>query len=459
MPRTQIDNRLIKDRNITGASINPELGFYDETMNYLSGDSVIWRNQKYICNVNIIGAEEGNLSNNPELSSDWDLQPNVSYSVFPSTSTNVDVTPTVVNFDTERESSPYCSLAGSEITILSSGTFLVSASFASDSTDTSTRNSSYAFLQIDTGGGFVNIPNFELVVYNRVLENGKGSASLLIPINFNAGDKIRMQAGSNLSNNIVTYPPGCNITIFGLDAIAGPRGAQGEAGPSGDLKWLGGYTPGTYNQYDTVQHNGTSYTCLVNGTTSAPPGTLGFDWDIVALKGTDGAGSTLTILDNNSAVVNTPHGALNFADGIIATDAGSGVADINIEFPKNTYMVAIYAEEGSNLSNTTYEWSFGNGANTPAGFGVTIYVPSDYKCELVAMSLSIRQGTATVEALKNSTPLGAAANVTVNSGTRNTNEFTGIEYSNNDVINFRTTSAVGTGGPNVVTAWLRYTEI
>ena len=455
MARTQIDNRLLKSRNLTGASLVSELGFYDETKNYTSGDPVIWQNEKYICNTNITGTTEGDLSNTPDVSSDWDKLPNVSYSAYPSSSETISQSRTTLSLDTERYSSPYCSLSNSEITLQSPGVFIISVSFAV-SNSTNTRHSASCFVQIDTGSGFNDIPDFEINVYSRNTSDGITTGSLSIPVKFNSGDKIRLQGISNNDTAISSYPSGCNITIFGLDAVSGPRGAQGIAGPSGDLKWKGTYSSSnTYNQYDTVEHQGSCYTCLNNSTTSEPPSS---DWDLVALKGADGAGSSITVSEDSTNIPNTPHSTLNFVGDITATDSGSGIADITVKFPKNTYMFPVWAEENSTLRNNTFEWAFGNGANTPSGNGMLIYVPSGYKCELVAMSLVLRQGTATVSALKNTTVL-SGAEVSVNSGQSNTAEFTPVEYMDKDIINFKTKSASNTGSPNVVTAWFRFTEL
>jgi hypothetical protein len=91
--------------------------------------------------------------------------------------------------------------------------------------------------------------------------------------------------------------------------------------------------------------------------------------------------------------------------------------------------------------------------------GVSVYVPSGYSCSVVALSLNIRQGTATVELELNGALQGSNCDVSVNSGTSNTNDsFTPISVSNNDIINFHTVTQNNTGGPNVITAWLKYTE-
>jgi len=125
--------------------------------------------------------------------------------------------------------------------------------------------------------------------------------------------------------------------------------------------------------------------------------------------------------------------------------------DDNIE-----YMYPVWAEENSSIAATTYEWAFGNGADTPADGGMTIYVPTGWACTVVAMSLRVGGGTATVELVHNGTPQGSDAQVVLSSGQSATDELgTPISISNNDYINFRTLAASGTSAPCVVTAWLR----
>jgi hypothetical protein len=139
-------------------------------------------------------------------------------------------------------------------------------------------------------------------------------------------------------------------------------------------------------------------------------------------------------------------------DGTWATPAGgSGISE---------YMYSVWAEENAALgASNTYEWAFGNGANTPSDGGMTIYVPSGWTAEVVAMSLRVGGGTATVELVHNGTPQGSSARVVLSSGQSATDELgTPLSLSNNDYINFRTSSSSGTSGPCVVTAWIKMTE-
>ena len=121
------------------------------------------------------------------------------------------------------------------------------------------------------------------------------------------------------------------------------------------------------------------------------------------------------------------------------------------------YRYAIWAEENSTISSATYEWAFGNGANTPAQGGIAIYVPTGETCSLVAMSMASDDATssATIEAVINGTPQGANANVTTSGARSAVNDsFTPITLNNNDRLNFRTQTVTTSGNPNTATAWI-----
>lgn len=125
------------------------------------------------------------------------------------------------------------------------------------------------------------------------------------------------------------------------------------------------------------------------------------------------------------------------------------------EVNRKEYMFPIWAEENSSLGVATYEWAFGNGADTPTGRGVVLHVPAGWVAEAVSMSLSINAGTATVELEISGTLQGSTADVAVASGTSAVNTFAAVPLVDGDVINFRTTTASGTSGPCQVGVWIR----
>lgn len=465
MAKTQIRAKNIDNRTLTGASFIPELMMYDETKNYSSGDIVNWKGSKYIANTTITSSTlESDLSNAPDTSADWDKLKPFIFSCYPSASQSFNNTKTTISFDSTRydSSTGAFSISAGDLTFNVQGTFLLNISMSFNNSST-TRTTVTTSIQQDTGSGYLDISNIQMYNYSRTTLDGKDTSSVTIPLDVSAGDKIRVQAVNRDVNNVSTVVDGCNITLFPIDSVSGIKGDPGVAGPAGDLHWLGIYNNGTsYVQYDTVQYQGSTYTTTGNttGTNPGTPSSPNAPWELVAEKGTDGAGATITISEDSTNINNTPHGTLNFITPLVATDAGGGVADINVQIPKNTYMNCIWAEENAALGNNTYEAAFGNGANTPNGHGVPIYVPIGYKCELVAMGLTLRQGTATVEAVKNTTLLGSQADVTVSSGISAINDsFTPVAFNSGDIINFHTTTQSGTGGPNVFNAWFKYTEL
>ena len=173
---------------------------------------------------------------------------------------------------------------------------------------------------------------------------------------------------------------------------------------------------------------------------------------------------TLTNRDNITAPAtglmiyqtdNTP--GFYFYDGSAWSAFGGDSSSVSY-----SYMVPIWAEENQTLANNTYEWAFGNGANTPSNAGITIYVPSDYTCAIVAMTATTNNssGSSKIDANVNGSVLGASNGVEVTlSGRSGENDgFTPYSISNGDRLTFRTRTAGTNSGPNTVTAWLRYTK-
>lgn len=136
-----------------------------------------------------------------------------------------------------------------------------------------------------------------------------------------------------------------------------------------------------------------------------------------------------------------------------------GAATLDWEDAPVNYVMPIWAEENAGLGTGLYEWAFGNGANTPSGFGIPLYVPAGLNAEVVAMGLSINGGgTATVQLEINGVLQGAAANVTVTGPATNNINTLGVPVPvvNGDVINFNTQNvAVATAAPAQAVVYIR----
>jgi hypothetical protein len=116
----------------------------------------------------------------------------------------------------------------------------------------------------------------------------------------------------------------------------------------------------------------------------------------------------------------------------------------------NTQIFAIWAEENSTLGNNTWEWAYGNGANTRAGSGIVMGL--DATCFALGLSLG-GAANATVELEVNGVLTGDQIVLTSAQNGVNTSISTNVSVG--DVINFKTISASGTAAPCQVVAWFR----
>jgi len=112
----------------------------------------------------------------------------------------------------------------------------------------------------------------------------------------------------------------------------------------------------------------------------------------------------------------------------------------------------IFAEEAGSLDNTSFEWSFGNGDDSQSGFGVVL----PFDCELLALTISTRQGTALVEARRNSQPSGLQISSDDNNRHSVSLASAPIPYSAGDTIGFRTVSATDAAHGGKISAWFKW---
>jgi len=71
MPKNKLKGIQVFDDTILGSDINDNIGVYDETDNYSAWDYAFWAGELYRCNTNITGGNERDLSNAPDISSNW----------------------------------------------------------------------------------------------------------------------------------------------------------------------------------------------------------------------------------------------------------------------------------------------------------------------------------------------------------------------------------------------------
>jgi len=92
--------------------------------------------------------------------------------------------------------------------------------------------------------------------------------------------------------------------------------AQGYAAAANvdKIVWQGAWSAGSYDESDAVEHNGSSW--IATTTTTEEPSGTATDWDVLALKGTDGSGAgdvssdTATSVDSELALFKNTTGKL-----------------------------------------------------------------------------------------------------------------------------------------------------
>ena len=128
----------------------------------------------------------------------------------------------------------------------------------------------------------------DLVTYNNLIYIG-------LRANQNAQPDIHPQDWAVYSSVGIQGPqgpPGAQGSV-GPQGATGPTGATGPMGPTGPqglpgtgANWRGNWSPGaTYNPYDAVTYNGSSWVALGNNT-NAPPDVNPALWQMIAAAGT-----------------------------------------------------------------------------------------------------------------------------------------------------------------------------
>jgi hypothetical protein len=156
-------------------------------------------------------------------------------------------------------------------------------------------------------------------------------------------------------------------------------------------------------------------------------------------------------------------------DGTLLWDGENGYPVVSksgafeqVQIGPNEFYQAIWAEENAALGNASYEWAFGNGANTPSDSGVCLFIPSGYTAHIVAVGATTNNasGTSTIEASVNGFDLGVSDGVEVTLSGRSGIEsgFTPYALSNGDRINFRTRLAGTNSSPSTAVLWIRFQQ-
>jgi hypothetical protein len=202
----------------------------------------------------------------------------------------ITTTETTVNLTTTKLNvGAIFTLATNVVTIGESGNYLflyrVGGQLAAG-----TRSGFVCRLELDTGGGYVDVVGSDASAYLRVTTEDMGTAHGSIAFACTAGDKVRLRA-QGTTESIDTTAGFSGLTVVKLEAL-GAQGPVGPAGPTGDITWQGPWSAGTYTQNQAVENGGSSYVCTAVSTTAEPPHA---DWDLMAAASLGMTTRTLTI--------------------------------------------------------------------------------------------------------------------------------------------------------------------
>jgi len=233
MARTQIKASNILDHTLTGASFSPEMAIYDETKNYSTGVQVWWQGYMWKSNTLITGMDEGDLSQSPDISSDWNVVRGIAFAVYPTTAQTFTNTGVIVKYDGIRyDNAAFTLNAGNgEITVNEGGIYIVSVTQTNENNSNS-RDTSWTYIQIDKndGQGFVDVPNFKISGYHRNNNDGETTGNSGLPLLLNQNDKLRIFTASRTGTALDTVPDACNLILWAPNGTRGPKGDTGDDG-------------------------------------------------------------------------------------------------------------------------------------------------------------------------------------------------------------------------------------
>ena len=112
----------------------------------------------------------------------------------------------------------------------------------------------------------------------------------------------------------------------------------------------------------------------------------------------------------------------------------------------------LFAEEAGALGSNNFEWAFGNGDDSPSGFGITL----PFDCQLLALTLDTKNGSGTVEARKNESSTGLQVTSDENNRHAVAEASGPIDFNAGDVLGFKTVAALDASQGGKIAAWFKW---
>jgi len=148
-------------------------------------------------------------------------------------------TPVTLPFNRTDLSNSIATNSSGEITINSTGTYLITADITTDELTGNNRTEFASFLELDTGSGFAEVDGTQRRHYSRNNAQGAQSASINIALSLTSGDVIRIRSYQNSGGDTGQWiDDGSSISIVNLEGVEGPQGPPG----SGSVDSVNGQT-------------------------------------------------------------------------------------------------------------------------------------------------------------------------------------------------------------------------
>jgi hypothetical protein len=134
---------------------------------------------------------------------------------------------TDVPLDTERIEDSAFSHTGSsaEVTINTSGTYLVFARVGTDISSGTNRSESEMRVMLDSGSGYNEVPGSRGLMYNRTLGQGGTHASAVLVLSLNVGNKLKIQAQRISGGSTVVLEPNNSGLVIASSTGCGGGGS------------------------------------------------------------------------------------------------------------------------------------------------------------------------------------------------------------------------------------------
>ena len=119
-----------------------------------------------------------------------------------------------INLDTERYNNGTFSLVSDEVTVNTDMTAVITFRVSTTVSTGSARSTSYAWLEEDSGSGFVEVPGTRIFMYNRLLNNGHQTATCVLIMDITSGYSYRIRCARLYgTDTLTTIADGSSLTI------------------------------------------------------------------------------------------------------------------------------------------------------------------------------------------------------------------------------------------------------